>query len=121
MTSNKLKLSKLLELKVDRDTRRVKNRESEHREFKLKVENNNIPKFSRTMAAFANKDGGVLFFGIKARPRELLGVEDRDIPDDVVFTNFLKEYFQPEILFESETIELLNQKVHCLVVKASSK
>jgi hypothetical protein len=121
MPSYKLQLSKLLELKVDRDTRRVKNRESEHREFKLKFENNNIPKFSRTMAAFANRDGGVLFFGIKDRPRELIGVEDRDIPDDVVFTNFLQEYFQPEILFESETIELLNQQVHCLVVKPSSK
>ena len=121
MPNNKLQLSKLLALNVDRSTRRVRNRESEHREFKLKFENNNIPKFSRTMAAFANRDGGVLFFGIKDRPRELIGVTDREIPDDVVFTNFLKEYFQPEILFESKTINLLSQQVHCLIIKPSAK
>lgn len=119
MPNNKLQLSKLLTLKIDRSTRRVSNRESEHREFKLKFENNNIPKFARTMASFANRDGGVLFFGIKDRPRELVGVTDREIPDDVVFTNFLKEYFQPEILFESKIITILGKQVHCLIIKPS--
>ena len=119
--SNKklLKLNELLILSVDQITKRVSNRESEHREFKLKFENNNLPKFARTMASFANRDGGVLFFGIKDRPRELVGVNEKEIPDDVVFTNFLKEYFEPEILFESKTIELLGKSIHCLIVKPS--
>lgn len=119
--SNKklLKLNDLLILSVDEVTKRVSNRESERREFKLKFENNNLPKFARTMASFANRDGGVLFFGIKDRPRELVGVNEKEIPDDVVFTNFLKEYFEPEILFESKTIELLGKSIHCLIVKPS--
>ncbi len=119
--SNKklLKLNELLILSVDEITKRVSNRESEHREFKLKFENNNLPKFARTMASFANRDGGVLFFGIKDRPRELVGVNEKEIPDDVVFTNFLKEYFEPEVLFESETIELYGKKIHCIVIKKS--
>lgn len=120
MTNQKpLQLNKLITLKVDRRTKRVSNRESEHREFKLKFENNNLPKLTRTMASFANRDGGVIFFGIKDRPRELVGVKEQEIPDEVVFTNFLKEYFQPEILFESKTIELHGVKIHCLIIKPS--
>lgn len=119
--SNKkiLKLNELLILNVDALTRRVSNRESERREFKLKFDNGNLPKLARTMASFANREGGVFFFGIRNQPRELIGVKENEIPDDVVFTNFLKEYFEPEILFESKTIELLGKSIHCLIVKPS--
>lgn len=65
MKTKKIQLPKLLELSVDKATNKVSNRESEHREFKLKFENNNLPKFAKTMAAFANRDGGVLFFWCK--------------------------------------------------------
>lgn len=121
MKSPKVQLSKLTTLKIDRVTKRVSNRESEHREFKLKYENFNLSKITRTMASFSNRDGGVIFFGIKDRPRELVGVIDHDIPDDVVITNFLKEYFQPEILFESKTIEIYGKSIHCLIIKSSGR
>ena len=119
--SNKkiLKLNELLVLNVDVLTKRVSNRESERREFKLKFDNGNLPKLARTMASFANREGGVLFFGIRNQPRELIGVKENEIPDDVVFTNFLKEYFEPEILFESKTIDLLGKDIHCLIIKPS--
>ena len=60
--SNKkiLKLNELLILNVDALTKRVSNRESERREFKLKFDNGNLPKLARTMASFANREGGVL-------------------------------------------------------------
>lgn len=119
MINKKVELGKLHELDVDRTTKKVRNRESEHREFKLKFENNNLPKYARAMASFANRDGGVLFFGVKDRPRELVGVAEEEIPDDVVFTNFLKEYFQPEVLFESNTIGVHGVEIHCLTVKPS--
>jgi len=112
-----IQLHKLLELSVEKATKKVSNRESEHREFKLKFENNNLPKFAKTMAAFANRDGGVLFFGVKDKPRELVGIIEAEAPDDVVVTNFLKEYFQPEVLFESRMIEIHGLKVHALLVK----
>lgn len=113
--------SDVLDLIVDRNTLRVKNRESEHREFKLVFENNNIPKFAKAMSAFSNRDGGVLFFGIKDRPRELIGVVENEIPDDVVISNFLKEYFQPEISFSSVMLDLHGKKVHALIVTESSR
>ena len=119
MQNQKNQLHKLLDLKVDKITKKVSNRESEHREFKLKFENNNLPKFAKTMAAFANRDGGVIFFGIKDKPRELIGIIENEVPDEVVITNFLKEYFQPEILFESDIIEIHGLKVHSLLVRPS--
>ena len=121
MQIQKIQLPKLLELSVDKATKKVSNRESEHREFKLKFENNNLPKFAKTMAAFANRDGGVLFFGVKDKPRELVGIIEAEAPDDVVITNFLKEYFQPEILFESHIIEKHGLKIHALLVKPANR
>lgn len=121
MKIKKIQLPKLLELSVDKATNKVSNRESEHREFKLKFENNNLPKFAKTMAAFANRDGGVLFFGVKDKPRELIGIVEAEVPDDVVITNFLKEYFQPEILFESHVIERHGLKIHALLVKPAHR
>lgn len=121
MAKQELELGNLLELDIDRFTKRISNRESEHREFKLKFENKNLPKLAKAMASFSNRDGGVIFFGIKDRPRELVGVLDHEIPDDVVFTNFVKEYFEPEITFESKTFEALGLKVHCLIVKPSTR
>lgn len=111
----------LLTLNIDKSTLRVTNRESEHREFKLKFENKNIPKYAKTIAAFANRDGGVLFFGIKDRPKELIGVMEGDIPDDVVISNFLNEYFQPEISFQSHAITKFGKIIHAVIVKPSSR
>ena len=107
----------LLRLNIERSNLRVKNRESEHREFKAKFENKNIPRYAKTMAAYANRDGGVLFFGIKDGPRELVGETESNIPDDVVISNFLKEYFQPEISFTSEQFEKYGKTIYAVVVK----
>lgn len=121
MSKHNSHLNNLTHLKINKTSKRVANRESEHREFKLTFEPNNLSKYAKTMAAFANKDGGVIFFGIKDRPRELIGIKDQDIPDDVVVTNFLKEYFQPEIFFESHTIETYGLQIHYFIVKPSTK
>ena len=50
------------------------------------------------MVSFANKKGGIIFFGIKDKPNELIG-DDKDFEDNEV-GNFLKEHFDPEIEFE---------------------
>lgn len=109
----------LINLKVDKTTKRVTSRESTQREFKIRFENQNLPRIAKTMASFANRDGGIIFFGIKDNPREIIGITDDTIPDDVVITNFLKQYFQPEIFFESSTIEINGVAIHCLLVKPS--
>lgn len=120
MARNKIALNALLELQVSKPNLRVKNREGVHREFKLSYKTDNLPKYAKTMASFANRDGGVLFFGVKDRPRELVGVDVNTVPDDVVTTNFLKEYFQPEILFQSHTLNIANKTVLAFLVKPSN-
>ena len=110
-------LKDLLNLTIDKSTLRVSNRESEHREFKLKFERKNILKYAKTMAAFANRDGGVLFFGIKDKPRELIGESEENVPDDLEISNFLIEYFQPEISFQAETLNIKGKITHALIVK----
>jgi hypothetical protein len=42
-------------------------RESKHREFKLAFVANNLSDYTKTMAAFANADGGRILFGISKR------------------------------------------------------
>lgn len=112
-------MNSLLELSVNEKTFRVTNRESERREFKINFDNENLCKYAKTMAAFANRDGGIIFFGIKDNPKELLGIEG-DKPDELVFANFLNEYFEPEILFELDTKKYHGRTVLYVLVPPSS-
>ena len=85
-------MNQLLNLIIDKDKLLVKNRESEHREFKRQFENVSIWKYAKTIASFANKDGGVIFFGIADTPRTLVGFDGPE-PESLVIANFLKEFF----------------------------
>ncbi len=111
----------LLTLSVDPQTLKVTNRESEHREFKLSFDSNHLSRYAKTMAAFANRDGGVIFFGVRDRPKLLVGVTENSIPDDTVFSNFLREYFEPEINFIAKTINVNDKFVHVVQVKPALK
>lgn len=111
-------MNSLLDLTIDARSLRVSNRESERREFKIKFDNDQIWKYSKTMASFANRDGGVIFFGIKDRPRELVGVEGA-VPDELVMAHFLKEYFEPEIPFILDTKEFGGKTVLYILVEPS--
>ncbi len=88
-----------LKLNIDPATKKVKNRETNHREFKAIFDSDKLWMYARTMAAFANRDGGVIFFGIKDNPRELLGVPEKQL-DDTTLSNFTKAHFEPEIVFD---------------------
>lgn len=114
-------MNELLELSVDDKTFRVANRESERREFKSIFDNESLWKYAKSMAAFANRDGGIIFFGIKDSPRELIGMAGNK-PNELVFANFLKEYFEPEISFELDTKKYYGKTLlYVLVPPSSSK
>lgn len=57
-------MTDLLELSINAESFRVANRECEYREFKLAFDNESIWKYAKTMASFANHNGGVIFFGV---------------------------------------------------------
>ncbi|CAM4501972.1 MAG: hypothetical protein LEGION0403_FIIPPAGN_02548 [Legionella sp.] len=110
-----------MDLNIDPITKRIKNRESEHREFKIKFNPNDLYQYIKTIVSFANKDGGVLFFGIKDHPRELIGIDNKDIPTDLTFANFLKEYFEPELTFNIQAKSIYEKNICIVSVYPSTK
>ena len=66
--------------------------------------------YFRTIASFANRNGGYIIFGIKDRPREPIGLKEKSLDSFEnlkieEFTNNLNEYFSPEITWEHCTYE----------------
>jgi len=111
-------MNDLLNLNIDTKTLRVKNKECSNREFKLQFENDKLWKYAKTMAAFANRDGGIIFFGIKDNPRELVGIEGAQ-PSDLTISNFINAYFEPEISFELDSEEYEEKTLMYLLVHES--
>lgn len=111
-------MNELCDLTVDRETLRVTNRESERREFKSTFDKDSLWKYAQTIAAFANRDGGIIFFGIKNAPRMLLGFSEAE-PEDLVFANFMKEHFEPNVSFELDSKIIHEKKILYILVQPS--
>lgn len=73
------------------------------------------------MAAFANRDGGYLIFGVKDKPRTVVGLKDSsfDEYDDEKIVEKLNEYFSPEITFLRTTIKYLDLNIGIIYVYQS--
>ena len=87
----------------------VKSRESSTLEFKENFNLGNFSKYAKTMAAFANKDGGFIIFGIKDSPRVPIGLRNPKRFNEVKqekITQLLLEHFAPEIKYELGTIAI---------------
>ena len=65
--------------------------------------------YAKTMAAFANRSGGIILFGIKDSPREIIGAGNSfDNIKIEKFTDLLKSTFSPEIEYELGHVEYKN-------------
>lgn len=86
---------------------RLISRESSWLEFKQTFNKASLPKYAKTMASFANKEGGYIVFGIKNSPHDVVGLSNDSFNelDPVDITKKLREYFSPEIEFELDTIQ----------------
>lgn len=98
-------LRTLLELKKQRGDLRVATRESHFKEFKESFSMGSLPKYAKTMASFANTKGGYMIFGVKDKPRELVGLTAKGLKqfDDIdqeKLTVGLNELFSPELQWE---------------------
>ncbi len=81
---------------------RVKSRERNNFEYKETFGFSSWAKYAKTMAAFANNQGGYILFGIKDSPREVKGVN----PAFNEFTESLNSLFSPEIIWECGTVDV---------------
>lgn len=89
-------------------------RESATIEFKESYNPENMTKYFKIIASFANNNGGYIFFGVGDKPRRLLGLNDKSLQQfkDLnveTLTEKLLEYFSPEIKYE-RTIYKFNGK-----------
>lgn len=81
-------------------------RESSTLEFKESFSTQALWKYAKTMAAFANKDGGYIIFGVKDKPRKVIGLNNDtfDVFDDEKLVRKLNEFFAPEIRYERRIV-----------------
>lgn len=84
------------------DTEKLIKREDKNHEFKESYHNGNMATYLKTMAAFANNDGGYIVFGIGDSPRLLKGLSDKSYRqfDELsveTFTVMLNDHFAPSI------------------------
>lgn len=92
------------------DVSRIVNREGTTIEFKESYSHGSMSQYFKTMASFANNNGGYIVFGVGDRPRRLIGLQGKSYSQFEelkveVFTNALAEYFSPEIKWDHCTFE----------------
>ena len=99
---------------------KILTRESNTIEFKESF-HSSIDKYAKTMAAFANNNGGFIIFGVKDNPRELVGLSNNIFEelDEARITEFLNSYFSPEIQFKKYTEEVMTKKTGVLEIEES--
>lgn len=97
----------------------LKRRETHTIEFKAvfdwqsKEFKSNIAK---SASAFANRDGGLIIFGIENKPHTIVGIENFDEVDDACISVYLNEYFSPSIEFTRHSLIIENKKIGILQI-----
>ncbi|DAA84230.1 TPA: hypothetical protein CPT82_05065 [Candidatus Gastranaerophilales bacterium HUM_2] len=115
------KLSKIFKYLDEKEPYKLISRESSTLEFKENFNKHSLAKYAKTMAAFANRDGGYLIFGVKDKPRTVIGMKDNsfDEYDDEKIVEKLNEYFSPEISFKRTVIKYINLNIGIIFVYPS--
>ena len=94
-------------------------RESSTLEFKESFNVQILWKYAKTMAAFANKEGGYIIFGVKDKPRTVVGLNNDVFEsfDDEKIVKKLNELFAPEIRYERRTVPYENVNIGVILLK----
>ena len=84
-----------------------------------------LSEYLKAMAAFANRDGGYIIFGIKDKPHELLGLigdalERFEAIDNQLWSTNIRECFSPEIVWEKRMFSFEN-KTYGIIYTYSAK
>lgn len=103
---NEEKLKKILS-KISPDGI-LKSRESITVEYKESFNKSNIAKYAKTMAAFANNQGGYIIFGVKDKPRKVIGLKNDHFENlnQEQFTEAINTLFAPAMDWCCGTLEI---------------
>ena len=100
----------------------LKRRETHTIEFKEVFDWNNKEfrsNVSKTAAAFANREGGLIIFGIENKPHNLVGIENFDQVDDAAISVFFNELFSPTVEFLKYLIQVKGKNIGILQILES--
>lgn len=102
----------------DGEPLRLKSRENSRVEFKESFNFGSKDAYAKTMAAFANTSGGYLIFGVKDKPRDVIGLQNTNFEefDPAKLTEFLNSALSPEIEWEPQTIDFHSRKLGLIYV-----
>ena len=98
--------------------RRLVTRESGTIEFKRNFQRPLLPRYAKTMSAFANAHGGYLVFGVGNNPRVVEGMSNNQFEnfDPETLTSLLNTNFAPEIPWQMRTHEIRSLNVGLIYV-----
>ena len=87
---------------------RLLSRENSRLEYKATFNWGSRAKYAKSMAAFANNIGGLIVFGVKNSPRDIVGVNSKRFNelDPSKVAMFLNSAFAPELDWEAFQIEV---------------
>jgi len=99
----------------------IKSRESAKLDFKQSFNWANAAEYTRTMVSFANNQGGYLIFGVKDKPRELLGLSGDSFEEltSEKISEYLRSCFSSTLDYEFETIELDGKKIGWIYTRSA--
>lgn len=103
------RIDKILK-KSSKNTNCIATQEGYTVEYKQSFGWGNMPEYAKAMAAMANNKGGHIIFGIKDKPHELLGLDQKSArkfleKDLSKWSEYLRDSFEPQIEFERELFE----------------
>jgi hypothetical protein len=98
-------------------------RESTRLEFKKSFHWGSGAEYGRTCAAFANREGGYMIFGVDKKPHRIVGLQGKAFEeiDPERVSKTLNEYFAPEIRWDMHIHEFMNLSFGILYVYQSSE
>lgn len=108
-------------ISFDGETGRVNSREGKHCEFKETFERAQVPKYLKTLSAFANADGGKIIFGVSDSPRAIVGIARDSLLDEADITNQISKFFDPEIAFEAKEYNFNGLFLYALATSRSRR
>jgi hypothetical protein len=110
-------LDEIFKFDPDHD-QRLASRESGRLEFKESFNFGSTDDYAKTMAAFANTAGGYLVFGVKDKPRTLIGLKTDtfDSLDPAKLSGTLNSTLAPEIHWDQCVHEIQGKKVGMIYV-----
>lgn len=102
---------------------RLITRESGWIEFKQTFSWGSKADYAKTIAAFANSRGGYIVFGVKDRPRELVGTDlaKWEATDPATISEFLNQSLGVEIEWEGHVVEVRELKVIVLYIREARR